>query len=315
MTEGNPESESTTENQEHSEPHKGAFLALLLAGYLFALDFFIGKHDVMAFVFVLLGAWLVFKVIREIRHDVRSFFKNLFKEGSTLYRFLEKRSRIQATIAVIFTVLVTFGFSAVFKTLNQINGIHVNFILIFLVCFLMGLFGKKVNPGESIKNNIENPESARKMGHVFVVLRHVLILNIALVVTISGYDAMQVVAGVVDFSNFHDYAERNAIAAGDSNTYSRALVNMTIIIDAFRAAAVNEVMSFIGMDNDGSRYFSFYGILILFNFFKILPVSIAIVFIYYALRDYYLDPAIRMYNRVRFGSTKLKRSSESNKKQ
>ena len=296
------ENESAQEDGTESDsPHHGVFLAGLLAAYLLLLNSSIGRHDLLALFFVLVGAWLVFKVIREVRHDIREFFKHLFREGSTLHQFLEKRSRIQAVIAVIFTAYVTLGFAVVFKTLNQVNGVHVNFILIFLICFLMGLFSRRVNLMDSLKDNVQNPESAEKMSHVFVVLRHVLILNISLVVTISGYDAMQVVSGMVNFSNFHEYAERNAISPGDFNTYSRALVNMTVILDAFKAAAVNEVMAFMGLSEDASRYFTFLSIVIIFNFFKILPVSIAIVFIYYAFRDHYLGTALRAYMPIENG--------------
>lgn len=86
----------------------------------------------------------------------------------------------------------------------------------------------------------------------------------------------------VYLNNFVVYAEARSILKNDYNSFSRAIVNYFLVLDAFRLALVNEISVVFDIDSEDmeKHFFVFATFIFIINFLKFLTFSIGLYFIY-----------------------------------
>ncbi|MDN7135359.1 hypothetical protein [Pseudidiomarina terrestris] len=301
-----------------SETHKkvtpGVALAIVLVGYLFLHDAFLTLSDIFLLLLVI-GNWVLLSwIIFSLRSGLRSVVKVNFNADSLPYRWFNKNGIVQIIVSVGAALMFALGFVIILKSFTLQHSFLILALAVLIAGWVTGLFRNKPMTSTNLGYVMNDPEAKKVMASVFSIFVNLTVFTIVLAAVTSAKDTHMFFVNDAAFGNFSEIAHANAIAETGANDFGRALVNMSLILDAFRQATINEFFSAVGLQKDSAKYFWFFGLIFFFNFFKFLSFSAAFVLITLSAKNHILDKVTiwmsqaldKSWNYAQKGTAKLK---------
>lgn len=245
-------------------------LPIFFGTWLFGVNDWIGAL-IFCFFFV-----VIFYSVYTLRMTIRNSVRVYFKEGSLLYHFFEKKDSLpQKFISLIVAGMLAAGFSIFIAILSSLHGVFFLLLMVLMAFITLRLIGAKF--GNFEEKNIN--DYVRSDTNIAGFLITIIFVNFILALVFSAKDLFMFMGDVVRFRNFVFHAENISVSQSITNQYSRILINTYLVVDSFKLAVVNEVMSAFGMDLDNKmkNFYIFYILVFVLNLAKLLPFSLAFV--------------------------------------
>ncbi|WP_232209235.1 hypothetical protein ACN2MM_08435 [Alkalilimnicola ehrlichii MLHE-1] len=155
------------------------------------------------------------------------------------------------------------------------------------------------NKDGDIKAGRDGSESAGAGGdagrNVLGLILAIVVINVVLAGVLSAKDLHSFFVSNVGYDynsdlgqiDFIEYAENNQVPSLGGNEISRPLINMYLILDAFKLASANEFLDIWGFSDEDrlDGFYAFYALVFLFNLLKMMPLSIAMVLLQRGMVD------------------------------
>lgn len=274
----------------------GIALGIVMLGYLFINNFFIVQNDIFLGFLTLVNLALLTWIIFSLRKGMRAVVRANFVEDSIPYRWFNKNGVIQITISLLAAFTFSAAFVVILKSLTLKHSFVVIAVAVFISGWVTGLFRSKSIERTSHDVPMKDKESQTAVAKMFSLFTTVIVFTIVLAAVTSAKDTHVFFVNNAEFGNFSEIAYENAIKANGDNNLGRALVNLSLILEAFRQATINEFFIALGLEKDSAKYFWFFAFIFLFNFFKLVSFSAAFVLLAISARDHILDKVVRWFS-------------------
>jgi|GEM_PF-5680587 len=284
----------------------GIALAFVMLTYVFLNDLLIAQNDIFLGLLTLVNVALLTWIIFSIRKGIRAVVKANFVEGSLPYRWFNRNGVIQIVIALLASLTFAVAFVVILKSLTLRHSFLVIAIAIFISGWITGLFRSKSIERANGEGTFKDKESQAAVSNIFSIFVSVIVFTVVLAAATTAKDTHVFFINNAEFGNFSEIAYESSIDANGNNDVGRALVNLSLILEAFRQATVNEFFIALGLEKDSAKYFWFFSFIFVFNFFKLASFSAAFVLITVSARDHVLDKTVSLLsNSLGFLTVKL----------
>lgn len=263
-------------------------LALLMVTYLYFHHALMTQSDHFLAFFILTNWVLLALIIFSIRSGLRAIVKDLFQEDSLPYRWFTKNGIFQVFVTILTSLIFSLGFVVITKMVTLQHGIVVVAVAVLIAGWVTGLF-KSQDPNQNSVIFIKNHESRSTLSRVLGIFTTVIMFTVVLAAVTSAKDTHMFFISGASFGNFAELAADRAIDHTGSNTAGRALVNLSLILEAFRQASFNELLEALSIEKNSSKYFWIFVLIFVGNFFKFISFSVAFVLITLSAKETILD--------------------------
>lgn len=263
---------------------KKYLLVSLVLGLLYAQAYYFCVNDIISIILILLSAVIIFRVVVVLQEGNKRALRVNTCEGGFLHNFLSKEKSP-------FIIILSFFMSLCFATILTVilkgivlnHGVVAFFIITFFISMVIFSF---VNQGSiSLNNNQKGlitdslaPDIASHANNLVLILFIAMGLNICLSLLFSAHDTFVFLNNDVNFSNFHVVASGRAIEETLTNTNSRRIMNLYIVLDTFKMAVANQFIEMFIDNVDKEKYFYlFFTVVFFFNMVKLFAFSFSFV--------------------------------------
>ncbi|MYL28161.1 MULTISPECIES: hypothetical protein [Halomonadaceae] len=290
------ESEAPAENAGQSLNTPGFVLGVSVIGLSVLTGFYMGKHDIIAALLVVIVAYLIFMRVYDLRMGIRNVAKDLFQPGSTPHNWLSKqKSALQLGAALFFSVSLAVGFAVVLRSLHEIHSAFVIYPLLTAACIYLGFFRNKDLVTDSLSESMGSEDNKKLVQSLIRIGYSFVVLNLILVFILSAYDVHLFYSEPYLFNEYQEKAHERGIQFNGDNKVSRVFVNLGVVLDTVRSAAVNESLKELDFERNVSAFFVFYLLIGVLNFIKFSPLSLGVVLIYFSIRVRYLERLQKLF--------------------
>lgn len=263
-------------------------LALLMVIYLYFHHALMTQSDYFLAFFILSNWILLALVIFSIRSGLRAIVKDLFQEDTLPYRWFTKNGMFQVFVTILTSLIFSLGFVVITKMVTLQHGIVVVAIAVLIAGWVTGLF-RTQNHNENSVIFMKNHESRATLSRVLAIFTTVIMFTVVIAAVTSAKDTHMFFVNGASFGNFAELAAERSINYTGSNTTGRALVNLSLILEAFRQASFNELLDALSIEKNSSKYFWIFVLIFIGNFFKFISFSVAFVLITLSAKETILD--------------------------
>lgn len=294
---------------------KNTILFVLTVSTFVALAMIPGRSDTLFFMSWMLICIIICVRIYNLRSGLRSIKKQVFQKGSVLHDFFSRRSLFQLVISVFLAFLVSLAFLVTLKLLVLKHGIYQVLIPMLLpVLFLQKTRNKLYS--FSVEDNMSEEGAKTTVAELVDIFSKAGTIALFISILFSVLDVYTFYQSTYVLTNFISHAANHAIPLNEGGHIARALVNISIIVDAFNMAIINELLSVFEYDKTSISPLLFFLFAFSFNTLKLIPFCVSYIFIVSILQNKVLDWSEIAYLKVRakIHTTKSSNSSSSDKK-
>ncbi len=270
----------------------GVALGIIIIGYLFLNNLLITQSDILLGLLTLLNLALLTWIIFSLRKGMRAVVRANFVEDSIPYKWFNRNGLVQITISILAALTFAAAFVIILKSLTLKHSFMVIAVAVFVSGWATGLFRSKSIEKATHDIPMKDKESQTAVARVFSLFTTVIVFTVILAAVTSAKDTHVFFINNAEFGNFSEIAYESSIKANNDNDVGRALVNLSLILEAFRQATVNEFFIALGLEKDSTKYFWFFAFIFFFNFFKLVSFSAAFVLLTISARDHILDRVV-----------------------
>lgn len=273
----------------------GVVLASALLAFTFLTALLTARNDSASALILLLTTAFLFLLILKLKVGIRNSLKNLFNENSKPYEFFnKKKSVLQVLYSLTFSLCTATAFMVTIKAATIVYGIIVFFILITIISISLGFFKGKDLITEGMNNQMAHEDNAELATILFRILYSVMTFNVLLALVLSAYDTHLFYSEPFTMRDIGEVASGKGVLANGSNVISKALVNLGIVLETVRSAAINEVLNGLNFERNVSAFFLFFIMMTALNFLKFAPFSIGFVLLYFSFRYNFMGQLQRL---------------------
>lgn len=288
-------------NNEGASPPKfsqrlpGFVLASALLAFTFLTALLTARNDLASALLLLLTTAFLFLLIVRLKIGIRNSLKHLFNEGSKPHKFLTKeKSVLQILYSLTFSLCTAAAFMVTIKSATIVYGMVVFFALVAIISISLGFFKGQDLITEGTKTQMAHEDNAELATIIFRILYSVMAFNVLLALVLSAYDTHLFYSAPFTMRDIGEVASGKGIPANGSNIVSKALVNLGIVLETVRSAAINEVLNGLNFERNVSAFFLFFIMMTALNFLKFAPFSIGFVLLYFSFRYNFMGQLQRL---------------------
>lgn len=274
------------------------FFALLVALLCVTVNMFVGLHDIITLIGLILSAALMLPVVLEFQMGSRVFLSNHLKKDGQFYDVIRTPGLFTKVVAFVAAFALAIGLFVSLKGMIISHGLTPSliifmFITVSLFSWLMPV--KKRNEGAGHSENeseqdahnetekaLDELEEPAKVYASFVasLIAFVLVVNFTLAAMLSAKDVGVFMATDINLENFSSLAAAASINYSGENEYSRSLINAYILMDYLKLSLVNVLFeTFLPGSEKVEYFYAFYFSTFFMNLIKLMPLSIGFVVI------------------------------------
>lgn len=288
---------------------KNIILFILTASTFVALAMIPGQSDIL-----FAASWLLICIIMciriyNLRSGLRSIKKQIFQEGSFFHNFFSRKNLFQLIVSVLLAVFVSMVFLVTLKMLVLKHGMF----QVLIPMLLPVLFLQKTRDNLysfSAEDSMSEEEAKKTVAELVDIITRAGMIALFISLLFSILDVFAFYQSTYGFSNFVSHAANHAIPLNDGGHYARALVNISVVADAFNMALINELFNVFGFDKTSISPLLFFLLVFPFNMLKLLPFCVAYIFIVTMLQSKVLDWSETAYLKVRAKIRIIRSSSQ-----
>lgn len=217
------------------------------------ISYFFGRNDLYAIFLIAILSIIMLPVFRRVQMSGRMMLISHFNSKSTISAHLQKQGLLSIIISLIASILFAIGVVLILKGITLTYGIAITMGIIFLVSLSLSwlviggdFFDRniKISIDRAVKKNL-NKQLADHTLYFSRIVISAVVLNIILAAIFTSADTSQFLSNQINYSNDFINAKNNAIEPHDKNQYTRVFINAYIILDNFRIATANEIITAI----------------------------------------------------------------------
>ncbi|WP_280539349.1 hypothetical protein [Chromohalobacter sp. 11-W] len=241
---------------------------------------FFGISDMIALFLFIVTVYLIFRSVLELRMGSRKAMSVYFKKDSFFTSYLSQdKAWSQLIFSIIIAAFLSLAFMVVLKGMSLSHG----FLSMLIIVGIASLFIRAIN-FSTIKETVGENTTGTVSRHAISIISTVMTafwLNLLLSMILSAHDLFTFLSSSIDFSSFINYAETRSIDKTIDNEASRFFVNLYVIINAFKIAMANEIMTALDISyQEKAQYFYiFYLSTLVMNMVKLFGFSLTLIFI------------------------------------
>uniref|UniRef100_UPI002468F32A hypothetical protein n=1 Tax=Chromohalobacter sp. 48-RD10 TaxID=2994063 RepID=UPI002468F32A len=239
---------------------------------------FFGISDMIALFLFIITSYLIFHSVLDLRIGSQKALRVYFKKQSFFTSYLSQdKPWAQIAFSIIIAAFLSLAFIVVLKGISLSHGFWSILIIVGIAC----LFVRFTNFG-TIKETVEDNATETVSHHAISIISIIVTafwLNLLLSMILSAHDLFTFLSSEIDFSSFVTYAENRSIDKTIDNEVSRFFVNLYVIINAFKVAMANEIMTALDISyQEKSQYFYiFYFSTLVMNMAKLFGFSLTLI--------------------------------------
>jgi len=238
-----------------------------------------GTNDKVSLLLLAVSLFLLYPVILVGQMTIRNAAKTNFTPESGIYQWLNKPKTLwQQIFSLILAAILSISFLIVAKGIVIEHGLIASLLIVFLVTSAASALITSTKAKDAQDRTVSHEVTRHHPADLSFLglFLAVFFVNLALALVLSAAETHKFLGSDVGFLNFVQYASDRSIPKLDTNEFSRILINVYVIMDAFKLAVVNELLSAFHVDKQ--NYFVFYPLLFVLNLLKLFAFSLPLVF-------------------------------------
>lgn len=243
-------------------------------------------NDYYTLALVLVSASIMFHVVLDMQIGNKKALRVNTKEDGRLYRFLSKEKTIPLyVLSFIASLVLAYVLTVILAGIVYSHG-KIAFLLIITV-ISMTVFSFLNQGSQTINKELALDLANHANNFLYIVLLAV-ILNLVLSAILSAHDVMMFLTHEITLDNFDEISSSEAIVKNGSNTFTRALMNLYILMENLKLALTSEFMILAGIDLSTKQKYFYIAYLAIFilNIIKLLSFSFSFVLLQKGLENF-----------------------------
>lgn len=284
---------------------KFAIIAVIMLSFLGFQGYLFGTDDLYSLIFIIITSVILYFTIHDLHVSTRQIWRINTEDGSWLHKFLTGGSFITRLTASIVSLIASIILVTILKGMMINYGFLGAFSIILMSCLAIFTTSEIFSAGQNlVKDNLK--EELYSYANKFIILISlVLIFNLVISLSITFVDISDFINSKINLNDFEKYTEAKAIVSNGNNFYTKAIINLHLLVDSLKIAVSNYIFSSFNIDKTEHYWVLFFGALFL-NFIKMFGFSFAFIYLQITITE----SVDKIINKIQ--TINIKRKEEKN---
>lgn len=253
------------------------FIILIL---MFSQATFFGEDDWVSLIFIAITTVIIFKTLLKLQTGNKKALRANAKKGSFLYNFLSgERTPFLILFSFSASLISSIIMVLILKGITFNHGYWGLFFVIGIISFTIFSFITDENASSAVVADNLQEDVSSHANNMLQIIFTAIALNFALSFILSAHDTMSLLSSHISIANFENIALEHAVDKLEGNHYTRLMINLYLLLDAFKLALTTQIIDILvpNMDERLDWFYVFYIVVFILNMMKLFFFSFAFV--------------------------------------